>query len=48
MESCLAKVIRIQVWDLVREYQLESVDAYGMLVLAFGLVEEPIEEVVPN
>lgn len=43
MEGCLAKVVRIQVRDFIREYQLESVDADGMLVFAFGLVKEPIE-----
>ncbi len=46
MEGRLAEVVRIQVRDLGGENELEGVDAYGVLVLALGLVEEPAEQVV--
>ena len=48
MQRILAKTIRIEQGHLIHEHQLERVNADGMLVLALGLIEKPVEQVVFN
>jgi hypothetical protein len=46
MQRVLAEIVQIKEWHFVYEDQLERVKVHCMLVLVFGLVKEPIEQIV--